>query len=99
MKKLLLLLLTPYICFAGEKITTEMYCDDTKVIVKTLRETYREEPFILGKADDVAGSVMTLWLNPLSKTWTIMATSGDFSCIVGVGSNIQLIPLKNKTHV
>jgi hypothetical protein len=99
MKKLLLsILLSTGAAVASETITSEMYCDDTKTLVKQLRETYQEEPFLIGKAGDEAGSIMTLWLNPLTKSWTILATKDTLTCVVGLGNKIELVPRqKSKT--
>ena len=100
MKKLLLILLfVPTLSIAGEKITTQLFCDDTLTIVKVLKDTHHEEPFLLGIANDVAESLMTFWLNPITKSWTIVATKDDISCIVGVGNKIQVIPLKRKINI
>jgi hypothetical protein len=75
-----------------------MYCDETKKIVKSLREEYKEAPFMIGKAGDVAGSVMTFWINPETKSWSIVATKDNTSCIVGVGDSIELISYDKKAR-
>lgn len=100
MKKLLLaLLFLPTFSIAGERITTQLYCDDTEAIVKSLKDTHHEEPFLLGIANDLAESLMTFWLNPVTKSWTILATKDNISCVVGVGNKIQVIPLKRKINI
>lgn len=100
MKKLLLsLLLLPTLANSSEILTSEMYCDDTKMIVKELTNKYHEEPFLVGQANDVAGSVMTFWMNPLTKSWTIVATKGDLSCLVGVGEELKVIPVRKKINI
>jgi len=92
-KLLIVVGLFPAISFSGEKIATEIYCDDTKTIVSSLKKDYDEMPIILGKAADVAKSTMSIWINPVEKTWTILATKGDRSCIVGVGEDFKILPL------
>jgi hypothetical protein len=96
MKLLLTSLLFCSVAHAGERLPTDMYCDDTKKIVKSLREEYKEAPFMIGKAGDVAGSVMTFWINPETKSWSIVATKDNTSCIVGVGESIELISYDKK---
>lgn len=86
-------------CNAGEVVTRDMYCADTKVIVKELREKYREIPVVTGKADDEAKSVMTIWLNPVDDTWTILATNKDYSCIIGVGQGLKVIDYAKKKMI
>lgn len=79
---------------ASELAQREMLCDDTKVIVKALKETYQEMPVITGKVDDEAKSILTIWTNPSTDTWTIVATKDDFSCIIGTGTKLKVINYK-----
>lgn len=76
---------------AAELLTFEAYCDDTATIVKSLKETHKETPIILGKTADEAKSIMTLWTNPTNKSWTILATASNLSCIIGVGDEFTIV--------
>ena len=98
MKRLLPLLFLSS-AFAGEVVSSEMVCDETKVIVRMLRENFKEIPVITGKADDIAGSVMTIWTNPITDTWTIVATKDDYSCVIGVGSKFKVIDYAKKKTI
>lgn len=80
-------------------IQATLYCDDTKKIVNTLRQTFKEMPFAYGKTNDDAKSVMSLWINPTTKSWTIVATKKDISCVVGVGDQFELVPYKDTTKI
>ena len=82
---------------AAEKLPTDMYCDDTKTIVNSLLKDHKEAPFMLGNASDMAGSTMTFWINPETKTWSITATKDNTTCIVGVGENLQFISYDKKS--
>ena len=84
---------------AGEVVTRDMFCADTKIIVKDLREKYKEIPVVVGKADDEAQSVMTIWMNPVEETWTIVATNKDYSCIIGVGQELKVIDYRKKKMI
>ncbi len=84
---------------AGEVVSRDMYCDDTKVIVAQLRDKYKEMPVIVGKVDDEAKSVMTIWMHPVEETWTIVATNKDYSCIIGVGEKLTVIDYKRKKNI
>ena len=84
---------------AGEIEQRDMYCDSTKQIIETLKTKYQEIPVIVGKADDEAGSVMTLWTNPANDSWSIVATKDDTSCIIGVGKQLKVIPYKKHKSV
>lgn len=96
-----MLLITLYAgtTIAGELIPRDMYCDDTKIITEELRDKYSEIPVVIGKTDDVAGSLMTLWTNPINESWTIIATKGDYSCIIGTGEKLTVIDYKRKKNI
>lgn len=91
-----LLLLTSSYAMAAERLPTDMYCDETQAIVKSLREDYKEAPIIIGKAGDMAGSIMTFWINPETKSWSIIATKDETSCIIGVGENFDVLTRDKK---
>ena len=76
---------------AGEMITTELYCSTTQEIVGKLKEKYRESPLIIGKTADQASSLMTFWINPNTKSWSIITTKGDITCLVGSGEDFNLV--------
>ncbi len=99
--KLILLLITLYVgtVTAGEIVQRDMYCDDTKTITKELRDKYKEIPVVMGKVDDVTNSLMTIWTNPINESWTIVATNGDYSCIVGSGEKLTVIDYKRKKNI
>lgn len=100
--KQLAIVLTSLITFnanAGEVISRDMFCADTKLIVKDLRDKYNEIPVVTGKVDDEAQSLMTIWMNPVEETWTIVATNKDYSCIIGVGQKLKVIDYSKKKMV
>lgn len=82
----------------AEKITVDLPCYKSKEIFKELAQTYQEIPLAAGKANDQAKSIMTLWVNNVNRSWTILATKDDTSCVVGVGTNFEVITYtKGKT--
>jgi hypothetical protein len=56
-------------------------------------------PLLTGKATDEAKSTLSVWMNPTDKNWTIVATTEDTSCIVGMGTDIKLIQYKKGTSI
>lgn len=94
---LILGMFSPSITFSGEKIPTELYCDDTKLIISALRKEYLEIPILFGKADDIAESTMSFWMNSETKTWTILATKGSVSCVIGTGQEFKMAPTPQKS--
>jgi len=85
---LILLLLIPA---SAETITSTMPCGETKNITETLRERFKEIPIIVGIADDGVKSLMSLWTNISTGSWTLVATKNELSCIIGTGTNLKVI--------
>jgi hypothetical protein len=80
-----------------EKVETELPCYNTEEILKILKERYKEMPFMIGKASDSANSVVSIWINPVDSTWTIIATKKDITCVVGMGTDMRVVPYKKRT--
>lgn len=88
------LLCVPLLSSAGvEIIDTQAFCDTTEKIVKDLTSKYGEAPILIGNAGDMAKSTMTVWMNPTTKSWSIVATSKETSCIIGVGDKLKIVNL------
>lgn len=87
------LLITLTLTARAESITSVMPCGDTKIVTEALRERYKEIPIIIGKADDEVSSVMSLWTNFKTGTWTLVATKEDLSCVIGTGKSLKVIDL------
>ena len=56
-------------------------------------------PLLTGKATDIARSTLSVWMNPTDKNWTIVATTQDISCIIGMGTDIKLFNYKTGTSI
>ena len=82
-----------------ESITADMPCYNTTEIFKSLREKYKELPFMTGQVADEASSIVSIWLNPVHNNWTILATKKDLTCVVGMGTDMKIIPYKKGTSI
>jgi hypothetical protein len=82
-----------------ESITIDLPCYNTKEIFKSIREKYKELPFMTGQVADEASSIVSIWLNPVDNNWTILATKKDLTCVVGVGTDMKIIPYKKGTDI
>lgn len=82
-----------------EIVTYEAPCYNTKSLVESLKTTHKETPIVVGKADDIAKSTMSLWLRPIENTWTIVATKGNLSCVIGSGTDFKLVTLPKLTNL
>lgn len=76
---------------ATEVLTFKAVCNDTKVITDNLIKRYREIPLIFGNAEDEAKSTMSFWINLKNKSWSIVVTKDNISCIIGTGTDLKII--------
>lgn len=82
-----------------ESITADMPCYNTTEIFKSLKEKYKEFPFMIGQTGDEANSVVSIWLDPINNNWTILATKKDLTCVVGIGTDMKIISYKKGTNI
>ena len=92
-----LTLLTAQAKSPEEVVNTEITCYDSDTLFKTLNETYKEYPIALGMTNDKAHSTMSVWVSPKNKSLTITATKQSISCIIGAGTEFELVPYKKET--
>jgi len=102
MKHLTILLLSLTLLTAQAKspeevVSVDITCYDSETLFKTLKETYYEYPIAVGLTNDKAKSAMTIWVSPRNKSWTIVATKQSVSCIIGAGTEFELVPYKKET--
>lgn len=82
-----------------DTVTVDLPCYNTQEIFKSLREKYKEMPFMTGKADDSAKSIVSIWMNPIDSNWTIVATKNDITCVIGLGTDMKIVPYKKGTSI
>lgn len=98
MKKLLLLLLVSNSVWANPfEIKKPVICDKTEIVLKTLSSSdYQEKPIWLGAADEKLVNY-SLWVNPSTKSWTIVQFNNDISCVIGTGESYAILGKKPNT--
>lgn len=67
-------------------------CYDTKELFSHLKTEYEEIPYIFATAMDVAESKVSVWVNPSLRTFTLVATVENLSCVIGSGLNFTVVP-------
>ncbi len=82
-----------------DTVKIELPCYNTQELFKSLREKFKELPLLTGKAADEVNSTMSIWLNPIDNDWTIVATKNDLSCIIGLGTDMKIIPTRKGTSI
>lgn len=84
---------------APEALTVELSCFDTKELFSELKNTYQEKLIITGIANDEAKSIMSIWMDPKTNSWTIVATKENTSCVIGTGVDLKIVPTKRGLSV
>jgi hypothetical protein len=82
-----------------DTVETELPCYNTTEIFKSLKEKHKEVPFMTGRAGDFANSIVSIWMNPVDATWTIIATKKDITCVIGMGTDMKIVPHKKGPNV
>lgn len=92
MKKIVLIsLLFSNLAYAKEElISYDAFCDNTKIIVEKIKE-YNEVPVALGNSVEPKKSKLSLWMNPTTKSWTLISTHGDTTCVLGIGEKMKIV--------
>lgn len=80
-------------------INRDFTCYATDKLISELRNTHKESLFVFGKTNDQAETTTSLWVNPTTKTWTIIATKGEISCVIGTGADLKLVPIVKGTDI
>ena len=94
MKKFIaFLLMVSVIAFAlaqstAVEINKKVVCDDTKTLLDTLLNEYKESPVWAGTDDK---SKYSLLINQETGTWTMIQFDKNTTCILGVGEHSRAI--------
>jgi hypothetical protein len=65
-------------------------CDSTEKIMTALRDQFKEIPIMVGKSA-TKKSYTSIWGNPETKTFTILTTRGDVTCVLDVGTDLEVV--------
>ena len=94
-----LTLLTAQAKSPEEVVNIEITCYDTNELIKILRENYNEYPMVMGITNDKVNSTMSIWVSPKEKSWTILATKKELSCVIGTGTGFEFVPYKKEKQL
>lgn len=103
MKKLIaFILMASVIAFAlaqstAVEINKKIVCDNTKTLLDTLLNEYKESPVWAGTDDKTRYSLL---INQETGTWTMIQFDKNTTCILGVGENSRTMSFgKPKTNL
>jgi hypothetical protein len=75
-------------CFAVPAYAQQ--CADMEVVEDMLRGQYGER--VVGAGIDLSGTLMTIWANTATGSWTITATNPTgITCMVGAGNDYEAV--------
>lgn len=74
----------------AQPVQLTVQCGSTESIITELTKDFKETPIIMGKATDNVNSVMSLWVNTSTGAWTLLSTKKETSCVLGVGTDLEL---------
>lgn len=87
-----LLLTNPIQSSAVEQKSLPVVCDKTSVIIDSLSKRFKEITILAGTGLGVQENhVISVWGNPETKTFTILDTFGDTTCVLSVGNNVEIL--------
>jgi hypothetical protein len=76
-------------------VNKPIVCDSTeKIAAEIVKGEYQEKPIWAGVGEEKHGAFMIL-ANQKTGTWTILQTSGQWSCIIGTGDKFSIDSLKS----
>lgn len=70
--------------------TIPLECDSTEKIMTALRDQFKEIPLMVGKSL-TKQSYTSIWGNPQTKSYTVITTKGDVTCVLDVGDNLEVV--------
>jgi len=73
-----------------QEITIKATCYKSDEVFTALIGKLKQTPIIMGKTDDNAESIMSLWAGQ-DGSWTLVATKENLSCVLGHGREIEVI--------
>ena len=100
MKYILIFLISlVYLTAVAQPVTTkkEVQCDKTDVMISALKgKDFEEVPIWFGKGDSKAPNY-SLFVNPETRSWTIIQFNNDLSCVLGSGESYTVFSKKPYT--
>jgi hypothetical protein len=71
-------------------------CDSTEKIMTALKDQFKETPLMVGKST-TKKSYTSIWGNPETKTFTVLTTRGDVTCVLDVGTDLEVVINSDKS--
>lgn len=80
----------------AERFTIQhpMICDDVEIVMKELREKYKESPIWTGKMSTQQDNLAWVLVNDETLSWTVIMTTDKVACVVTVGEGFRQKPLE-----
>jgi hypothetical protein len=76
--------------------TVSVECDSTEKVMTALRDQFKEIPIMVGKSV-IKQSYTSIWGNPDTKTFSVVTTKGDITCVLDVGTDLEVVINSDKS--
>lgn len=73
-----------------QEITITATCYNSDDMFTALLDKLKQTPIIIGKTDDNAESIMSLWAGK-DGFWTLLATKDNITCVLGHGKDVEIL--------
>ena len=70
--------------------TVPVECDSTEKVMTALKNQFKEIPLMVGKSV-IKQSYTSIWGNPDTKTFSVVTTKGDITCVLDVGTDLEVV--------
>jgi len=82
---LTMIIFVPTVMAQSFQLKKPVVCDDTALVFQALTEQAGERPIWVGKGDGIDTSGTTLFVNEITKSWTLVQFDKDKACVLGSG--------------
>lgn len=70
-------------------LTKSILCGDHNDSIEVLKQKYGEKAY--WKGETLSNTTVIFFLNPETKTWTLIETDGKMACSIAVGETIEAL--------
>ena len=64
-------------------------CFPTLTLLSALKETYNEEPIVMGKHGLYEDTVTAVYVNPAVGTYTVIEMNKTMACLISIGTELR----------
>lgn len=70
-------------------VDVKIPCFKSEVLLKNIRDSYGEEPMIIGDSAQEDGVTTVVFVSQRKGTYTVVEMNGEIACVLSVGTNVK----------